>query len=198
MDQFIGICLMILGICSIYMSLTFFHAKELKKHIDKKSSKNKQEDNVGLNNLPDIKTILKGKQGELRINLKWNSTDDLDLSVTDPCNNEINFKNRRANCNGSTGLLDADANADWGGESSPQENIFWGTNPPSGLYNVFVTHYKFRQSKNVNYILTLSAKGKNESFAGTAFQGEKSLVLEFSFSDAGIIINKKHEFIKQI
>ena len=90
----------------------------------------------------------KGASGDLRINLQWYNESDLDLKVTDPCGQEIRYKKRTAICNGGTGKLDIDANADSDDEYSkmPQENIFF-TKPSKGNYIIKVHCYEKRDNK---------------------------------------------------
>jgi hypothetical protein len=83
-----------------------------------------------------------GEGGDLSINLQWYSETDLDIKVTDPCGQEIRYKKRTATCNGGTGKLDVDANADSAPEytMTPQENVFF-TNPSKGDYIIKVHCY---------------------------------------------------------
>jgi uncharacterized protein YfaP (DUF2135 family) len=93
------------------------------------------------------KEKLRGNFGELRINLRWNTRDDLDLHVVDPSRNHIYYSVKEAISKGSKGQLDVDANADSNTTLNPQENIFWQQDPPSGKYRVFVKHYCVKQDK---------------------------------------------------
>ena len=91
---------------------------------------------------------LSGQTGQLRINLSWETIDDLDLHVIDPSGNEISYSNKQARCQGKTGRLDVDANAGtWTTTPPPQENIFWETAPP-GNYKVYVNLYTKRGSQS--------------------------------------------------
>ncbi len=104
-----------------------------------------------------------GDFGELRINLKWDTFDDLDLHVFDPSKNHIYYSAKEAFSNGSKGQLDVDANAGSDKRLDPQENIFWETNPPSGIYKIIVVHYSEKQHKEVPFILSIiSQKGKSK------------------------------------
>jgi hypothetical protein len=77
--------------------------------------------------------------GDVQFTLRWDSTSDLDLAVTDPAGSLINFASRTSPSGGS---LDVDANANCGEENPPVENIFWppGT-APAGTYTIEVTLY---------------------------------------------------------
>lgn len=106
---------------------------------------------------------LKGDFGELRINLKWKTFDDLDLHVLDPSKNHIYYSMKEAISKGSKGILDVDANAGFDRSLNPQENIFWETNPPNGTYRIIVVHYSENQNKEVPFILSIiSQKGKSK------------------------------------
>jgi len=116
-----------------------------------------------------------GEGGDLRINLQWYSETDLDLKVTDPCGEEIRYKKRTATCNGGTGKLDVDANADSAPEytMTPQENVFF-TNPSKGDYIIKVHCYEKREDKPVvDFNVTIiDRKGNRKDFPGNVKQGE--------------------------
>jgi hypothetical protein len=84
----------------------------------------------------------KGQSGYLRISLKWNTLDDLDILVVDPNNEELWFKNKSVS---SGGILDVDDNVmDSTAHLHPLENIYYKKKPPKGMYKVFVNLYKKR------------------------------------------------------
>ena len=116
-----------------------------------------------------------GEGGDLRINLQWYSETDLDIKVTDPCGEEIRYKKRTATCNGGTGKLDVDANADSAPEytMTPQENVFF-TNPSKGDYIIKVHCYEKREDKPVvDFNVTIiDRKGNRKDFSGKVKQGE--------------------------
>ena len=116
-----------------------------------------------------------GEGGDLRINLQWYSETDLDLKVTDPCGEEIRYKKRTATCNGGTGKLDVDANADSAPEytMTPQENVFF-TNPSKGDYIIKVHCYEKREDKPVvDFNITIiDRNGNRKDFPGKVKQGE--------------------------
>ena len=119
----------------------------------------------------------KGKFGLLRINLKWNTKDDLDLAVLDPNGRKISYQNTSAISQGSIGKLDLDANAS-ATTRNPQENIFWENNPPEGYYKIYTTHFKINERKNVPFVLSiLSKKGKSDIISGTAYSGKMNTKL---------------------
>jgi uncharacterized protein YfaP (DUF2135 family) len=97
----------------------------------------------------------KGQSGSLRINLKWESIDDLDLHVLDPSNNHIYYSAKEAISDGSKGQLDVDANAGSEKIKNPQENIFWELDPPQGAYKIYVVHYNVNQLDEVPFIISI-------------------------------------------
>lgn len=109
------------------------------------------------------KEKFQGDFGELRINLKWETYDDLDLHIFDPSDNHIFYSTKEAISDGSKGQLDVDANAGNDRSLNPQENIFWETNPPSGKYKIIVNHFSVKQDKEVPFILSIiTQKGKSK------------------------------------
>ncbi len=97
---------------------------------------------------PVSQTDLPGSPGVVRVSLIWDSTDDLDLSVIDPCGNEVDFSTPSAVCFEREGKYEFDANADDGNLSeTPAENVFWQSADnlaPAGDYRVLVVQAKDR------------------------------------------------------
>lgn len=110
---------------------------------------------------------LLGETGDIKINLKWFNTDDLDLYVIDPCGNRIFYKNRQMKCKGKTGKLDVDANGSTSPSltNKPQENIFWET-ASKGLYKVYIQNNKNRNGTAVRYILSIKTKNRLKTKRG--------------------------------
>jgi len=81
----------------------------------------------------DVRNI--GGNGDVKVTLQWDFYADIDLHVTDPAGEEIDYTN---NSSRSGGELDVD-NMDGG--SGAAENIFWESNPPRGEYNVDLVYY---------------------------------------------------------
>ncbi len=101
---------------------------------------------------------LRGLRGDITVNLSWETTDDLDLIIVDPCENQVYYKNREDTCNNGYGYLDLDANAnDDDLLNNPQENIYWN-DPAPGKYLVYVSFYKKRNFKKVPYKVTFIIK----------------------------------------
>lgn len=77
--------------------------------------------------------------GDVQITLRWWSTVDLDLAVTDPAGETVSFSYRTST---SGGRLDRDANYPCDtATSGPVENVFWPPGgAPAGAYRVTVTY----------------------------------------------------------
>lgn len=132
-----------------------------------------------------------GGRGTLKINLKWNTQDDLDLHVFDPSGYEIYYSQKEHECDGVKGQLDVDANASSPYTRTPQENIFWeeGKNAPVGKYKVQVVLYSKRDNVNaIPFTVTVYPdKGETKTFTGKV-EIEKSPkdIVEFEYSENGI------------
>ena len=101
-------------------------------------------------------TSLEGQSGKLRINLKWETTDDLDLHLCLPNGSEIYYSQKEQTVDGFKGYLDVDANAGSPYTTSPQENIYWKDGLPEGQYTVKVVLYCYRSSENkIPFVLTI-------------------------------------------
>jgi hypothetical protein len=78
--------------------------------------------------------------GDVQITLEWSDSNDLDLHVTEPSGEVINYINTRSS---TGGRLDADANAGCGGGGAGRENVFWPQGQaPSGPYQVRVVYFR--------------------------------------------------------
>ena len=121
-------------------------------------------------------TELKGNNGLCRINLKWNTEDDLDLHLILPngtidTDKDIYFSHLQSEYNGGICSLDHDAIPKNAGEN-PQENIIWEKNLPDGQYKVVVKLY----SKNSTQEII--------PFSITAFTGNYAKTGIFKFVNA--------------
>ena len=78
--------------------------------------------------------------GDVQVTLRWGSTADLDLAVTDPTGATIYYKKPASP---SGGKLDVDAHGDCKQLShAPVENIFWPPGQaPDGVYTITVTYF---------------------------------------------------------
>ncbi len=121
---------------------------------------------------------LKGQRGDITVNLQWHSTDDLDLMIIDPCDNQVYYKHKKDICNNGTGYLDLDANANKDSlTTEPQENIFW-KNPCAGTYKIFVYFYKKRNNGNVPFKLTMLLKNKRKIIDSVAVNQKDYLFMD--------------------
>jgi hypothetical protein len=109
---------------------------------------------------------LEGIQGKLRINLAWNTTDDLDLIVVTPSGEKISYENKAVEYAGVIGELDIDRNADFDVVSDPQENINWD-GFPKGHHEVHVNFYHMREKAKVPFTLSVIP----ENSEGRIFNG---------------------------
>lgn len=121
---------------------------------------------------------LRGERGDITINLAWESTDDLDLYLKDPCGNQIYFDARSNDCNGGSGYLDLDANADEHNLiSDPQENIYWNE-PSTGEYLVYVHFYKRNELRKVPFTVTVILKNERYVIDSIAPAQDKFVIVD--------------------
>ena len=127
---------------------------------------------VTMNDVQNVTaTFLQGQQGEVRVNLSWETLADLDLYVTDPCNNVIYYGNRSATCEGSTGSLDVDANAS-NPVLNPAENIAWPSNPSRGQYQVRVCYFQSRDAGPTPYRVFIQSGNASQTVSGSIAYGD--------------------------
>lgn len=135
--------------------------------------------------------VTEGGRGSLKVNLKWNTYDDLDLHVIDPDGVEIYYSSKEHLCQGILGKLDIDANAGSSNTRTPQENIFWedGKNAPLGRYKVFVEYYAKKDTfAEVPFTVTVYPdKGQSKVFTGIMYNTkDKRNIIEFDYTENGI------------
>jgi len=123
-----------------------------------------------------------GGTGDVKVTLTWSGTDDLDLYVTDPCSSTISYSGRIAVCQGFTGQLDIDSNANCGTTStSGIENIFWGTGAaPRGTFNVVVKKYPCGGTGSSPFTVTVLKDGNTQTYPGTVAYGSQVTVTSFT------------------
>lgn len=132
-----------------------------------------------------------GGRGTLKINLKWNTTDDLDLHVFDPDGFEIYYGQKEHVCDGVKGQLDIDANAGSPYTRTPQENIYWeeGKNAPIGRYKVQVVLYSKRDTIDMIPFTVTVYPDKGETKIFTEKVGVEKTpkdIVCFEYSENGI------------
>jgi len=96
-----------------------------------------------INSIKDIDLL--GSNGLFRINLKWDTKDDLDLHLILPDGvidgkNDIHYNNKQVEYMEGRCFLDHDA-IPANGDTNPQENIIWENKLPDGEYDVKVKLY---------------------------------------------------------
>lgn len=130
---------------------------------------------------------LEGDKGRLRVNLMWNSTDDLDLHVITP-SGEIFFSNKTVEHLGVIGRLDVDKNAGGDLVSNPQENINFDA-LPTGKHQAIVKLYKVRDSSAVPFTLSITSDLEGGKVLSAVVIGEKSqLQVSFQYQDGALVI----------
>ena len=126
---------------------------------------------------------LQGSNGLCRINLKWNTADDLDLHLLLPLRSingdgDIYYSNMSKKYEGGLCSLDHDAIPKGPGEN-PQENIVWENKLPDGKYRIKVKLYnKVSDSCTIPFSITV--------FAGNYVKTE---VFDFRNATSGDVID---------
>ncbi|MFS8900279.1 right-handed parallel beta-helix repeat-containing protein, partial [Synechococcus sp. H60.2] len=118
----------------------------------------------------------------LQITLTWKTIDDLNLFVTDPTQQTVFFLKPSIP---SGGTLEADANRECVEvTTSPVENVFWASAPPTGSYVVAVELFK-RCSKGTDpipFTVTVRKSGSAaQTFSGAATSPGSAGRFTFSF-----------------
>jgi hypothetical protein len=115
--------------------------------------------------------------GDVQITLEWGSNADLDLAVTDPNQERINFGNRGPTASG--GQLDVDSNVNCPADaSSGVENVFWPPGgAPAGSYSVEVSGFSVDDPAlgcgGGSYVLTIRVTGQaDQVIQDSVGQGE--------------------------
>lgn len=99
----------------------------------------------------------------LRVSLSWGNFDDLDIHVTEPSGNTINFRNRGYS---GAGNLDIDMNAGSGHTREPVENICWPKNAiKDGVYVVRVNNFSRRESIDHGFFIEVESNGEISQFS---------------------------------
>jgi hypothetical protein len=104
--------------------------------------------------------------GDVQVTLSWNSTDDLDLWVSDP-NGEVIYYGHSTSI--SNGALDVDANAGCANKTNqPVENIFWPTGQaPRGEYVISVNYYaQCETTASIPFTVRVLVDGQVQEFTG--------------------------------
>ncbi len=159
-----------------------------KEKLAKATSEQKSDIEQQLSLLEYVKNEkFQGESGVLRINLAWNTTDDLDLHVETE-KGEIDYNNKEV----GYGKLDIDANANEPFTNNPQENIVF-TQIPNGKVKVKVNFYKSRESEEVDFVLSILTPDDDiKVFLKTIyFENQQMIdVSEIEFNDVKLIISE--------
>ncbi|OKH35444.1 hypothetical protein NIES2119_20760 [[Phormidium ambiguum] IAM M-71] len=124
--------------------------------------------------------------GVIQSTLRWSTTDDLDLSVTDPSGQRVFYQNKKV---ASGGELDVDSNADCQDTiTNPVENVFWpATGAPPGNYVVRVNLYKrcATQQGPIPFRLRLLVQGRTQELTGTVDANKQTVSFPVSLAAGG-------------
>lgn len=107
--------------------------------------------------------------GDVQVSLSWDTDTDVDLHVRSPgdppqipqC--EIYYGNTTCDDGGE---LDLDSNAGCYLDHVRNENVYWATNPPEGIYRVYVDFYEDCSTIGANYAVTVTYCDKSDVFEG--------------------------------
>jgi len=122
------------------------------------------------NEVQVVAGALRTGSGDVQITLTWNTTNDIDLWVTDPNGEKIYFADPTST---SGGYLDYDDTNGYG-----PENVFWPQyEAPSGTYHVQVHHYS--GSYSTNFTVLVQAFGFIKQYEGNISPNETISVVEF-------------------
>ena len=120
-----------------------------------------------------------GQDGEIRVTIEWPFPGDVDLHVTEPSGNEIDYRNMRNSRTG--GYLDVDNRTGGTPSLTAVENVFW-SNPDAGRYRVELVYYSTsEQAPNGGYV---NVRVKNGAQVDTyrarlTYRGQRVLITEF-------------------
>jgi hypothetical protein len=119
--------------------------------------------------------------GDIQFTLRWGSTADIDLAVTDPTGQRVSYGSQTVP---SGGQLDVDANAGCSElDDTPVENVFWppGT-APAGTYTAEVDYFLECEGASgpQDFELTVVVGGNTQVETGTI--GPDDAPLTFTFT----------------
>ncbi|GEM_PF-2295091 len=126
---------------------------------------------------------LKGESGILRVNLSWNTTDDLDLHIETP-NGEISYNNKTVENEGIIASLDADANAGTPLTSTPQENVVWD-GIPQGKHKIKIHFYNRNECDEIHFTLSILSKFGDGRIYDKVIKNKGTIltIAEFEYAD---------------
>ena len=110
-------------------------------------------------------TVVPVGSGDIQVSVSWDTETDVDLHVIDPYGCEI-YYGKKTGC-ASGGELDLDSNAGCGIDHVNNENIYWPPGQaPVGTYTVGVDFWSDCDNQPANYVVTINACGKVETYEG--------------------------------
>ena len=132
---------------------------------------------------------LEGESGILRVNLSWNTTDDLDLHIETP-KGEVSYNNITVENEGVIASLDVDANSGGNLTSTPQENIVWD-GIPLGKHTIKVNFYSKNEKDEIHFTLSILSKfGDGRIYDKTIKnKGTTLAIAEFEYVDNRLLVN---------
>lgn len=132
---------------------------------------------------------LEGESGILRVNLSWNTTDDLDMHIETP-NGVISYNNKTVENEGVIASLDVDANAGGTLTSTPQENIVWD-GIPLGKHTIKVNFYNENEKEEIHFTLSIFSKFGDGRIYDKVIRkkGTTLTIAEFEYIDNRLVIN---------
>jgi hypothetical protein len=120
-----------------------------------------------------------GQEGELTITLVWESTADLDLHITCPGGQVINYTNTTG-CNG--GELDVDANVGSNRTSTPVENVFFRAGAEQGTYRIRVHMFdNGNGGSSHSFRVRVQMGDQTETFSGTVSSANPNWTRDFEY-----------------
>ncbi|MGK0376712.1 MAG: hypothetical protein ACJA1Z_000510 [Patiriisocius sp.] len=130
---------------------------------------------IGEQNIAIAEGALFSGFGVIKVTLVWDTTSDIDLWVTDPTGEQIDYTNTTSQ---SGGYLDVDDVDGFG-----PENIFWASTAPLGNYMVQAHYYESNGQGSTNYTIQVQYGDLIETFSGTlATQDDLASVTSFNYS----------------
>lgn len=120
-----------------------------------------------------------GQQGELTVTLVWDSRADLDMHITCPGGQTINYTNTRG-CGG--GELDVDANVS-ARTTTPVENVFFRTGAQRGTYRIRVNMFDDGGRAGSSHAFTVRVQmgSSQETFRGTVSARQPNWTKSFDY-----------------
>jgi hypothetical protein len=124
-------------------------------------------------------TLIVLTTGDVQVTLDWGAVVDLDLWVTDPAGETINWENTQS---ASGGSLDRDAFAGCEISDIPPENTVWESDAPSGEYTVTVHVFDICGLDSTDFQLTVRVGGQVVLVVDDVVLAENDATYEATFT----------------